>query len=433
VAEYIEQKVSNPLGKVGEEMNGLRNKFEVKTLGGVCNFISGKMLSRSKMTNGVYPVIGGGQKPSGFHNEFNMPENTILCSSSGAAGFVSRYKEKVWASDCFAIEPKCKQIHPCFLFYFLKYNQSEIYKFKKGTCQPHVNPKDISTMEVSIPPLQVQQQIVEYLDFIYEKSIKASQDKIAQLKRANEYAIKNQIEFGQNEVRALGEIFHFKRGSFHTKDMDNSGMVPFYACKHNNPIGRHSGETLNHIDNYLLFVLSGGSQNNLNGEFVGLAKAFLVHGKSAFVSDVCSMIPTNNTDTNYVKYIYYYINTNRLDLARKAHFTTNIGHISINDLKSFEVKLPPLQVQQQIVEYCDANQKLIDSLEAEIAANKLAAKNYLATVLGTNTLDSLNSPDSSVDLDTDDSCDFAQDQHCSPAKRSRILPDESDTIISIDA
>jgi restriction endonuclease S subunit len=47
-----------------------------------------------------------------------------------------------------------------------------------------------------------------------------------------------------------------------------------------------------------------------------------------------------------------------------------------------EIPLPPLATQQQIVDYCDANQKIIDLLESEIKANKELAKNYLASVLG---------------------------------------------------
>jgi restriction endonuclease S subunit len=171
-----------------------------------------------------------------------------------------------------------------------------------------------------------------------------------------------------------------KRGNYHTKDMDYNGIVPFYACKYNNPIGVHSKFTIEHSDYYLLFILSGGSQNNLNGDFVGLGKTFLVNGKSAYVSDVCSMIPQNNNFL--VKYVFYYLTYNKTELAKKAHFTTNIGHISMNDLKSYNLKIPPLTIQQQIVDYCDANQKIIDLLEAEIKANKELSKNYLASVLG---------------------------------------------------
>ena len=72
----------------------------VKTLGESCKFKNGKAIKKNTLIEGEYPVIGGGQKPMGFHNEYNTNENTILCSSSGAyAGFISKYDKKVWASD----------------------------------------------------------------------------------------------------------------------------------------------------------------------------------------------------------------------------------------------------------------------------------------------------------------------------------------------
>ena len=51
-------------------------------------------------------------------------------------------------------------------------------------------------------------------------------------------------------------------------------------------------------------------------------------------------------------------------------------------LSKIQIPLPPLAIQQQIVDYCDDNQKTIDSLEAKIKANKELAKTYLASVLG---------------------------------------------------
>ena len=59
----------------------------VKTLGRSCTSKMERQL-KNTLIEGEYPVIGGGQKPMGFHNEYNTNENTILCSSSGAyAGF----------------------------------------------------------------------------------------------------------------------------------------------------------------------------------------------------------------------------------------------------------------------------------------------------------------------------------------------------------
>jgi type I restriction enzyme M protein len=46
----------------------------------------------------------------------------------------------------------------------LKGLQAEIYKFQQGGGQPHVYPKDLVNIEIPLPPLEVQEQIVAELD-----------------------------------------------------------------------------------------------------------------------------------------------------------------------------------------------------------------------------------------------------------------------------
>ena len=80
---------------------------DYKTLGEVCEFKRGKVITKLDIDKniGSFPAIGGGTKPFGYYNKYNMEENTILVSQSGAnAGYISRYSTKVWASDCFSVK-----------------------------------------------------------------------------------------------------------------------------------------------------------------------------------------------------------------------------------------------------------------------------------------------------------------------------------------
>ena len=139
----------------------------VKMLEEICEFKNGKGIKKDTLVEGEYPVIGGGQKPMGLHNEYNVNENVILCSSSGAyAGFISRYNKKVWASDCFSIKPKNKMIDNNYLYYILKISfQDAIYKQQTGTAQPHIYSKNLETLKIPIPSLERQIEIVDYCEF----------------------------------------------------------------------------------------------------------------------------------------------------------------------------------------------------------------------------------------------------------------------------
>jgi len=142
------------------------NKVEIKTLGEVCEFQNGKSIKKDDLIDGEYAVIGGGQKPMGYHNKYNIDENIILCSSSGAySGFISKYNIKVWISDCFSIKPIDINLNNSYLYYYLKTIQKKIYKLQTGAGQPHVYSKDLSKIKIPIPSLEVQNKIVENLDY----------------------------------------------------------------------------------------------------------------------------------------------------------------------------------------------------------------------------------------------------------------------------
>jgi restriction endonuclease S subunit len=137
-------------------------------------------MKKDKLVVGDYPVIGGGQKPLGFHNQYNRNENTILCSSSGAyAGHISKYDKKVWASDCFSITPKQDSVlNNDYLYYILKSNQERIYKFQTGTAQPHVYSSDVSTLKIPIISQSDQETFISLFESVIEGIKKFDEDLI---------------------------------------------------------------------------------------------------------------------------------------------------------------------------------------------------------------------------------------------------------------
>ena len=128
------------------------------TLGDVCLVRRGTTITKSQTTDGNVPVIGGGTKPTYYHNEANRDPNCITVSGSGAsAGFVNKWNEKIFASDCSTVEPKDdNQLHQ-FIYYYLLSQQQFIYEnFRSGAAQPHVYAKDIAKLPFPIVPLAEQ-------------------------------------------------------------------------------------------------------------------------------------------------------------------------------------------------------------------------------------------------------------------------------------
>ena len=109
----------------------------------------GRSLQARDMICGDTPVISGGLKPAGFHNEANTTTPVITISASGAnAGFVSVWGESVWSADSSYIDSTItKYVYTYYLF--LKNKQKEIYDMQTGSGQPHIYPKHIGLLEIA--------------------------------------------------------------------------------------------------------------------------------------------------------------------------------------------------------------------------------------------------------------------------------------------
>lgn len=331
----------------------------VKTLGEVCNFKNGKGIKKDTLIEGEYPVIGGGQKPMGFHNEYNADENTILCSSSGAyAGFISKYDKKVWASDCFSIIPKNNSINNTYLYYLLKTIQDKIYKLQTGTAQPHIYSKDLQNIKIPIPSLERQQEIIKYLDFIYEKANKTSCEKIAELKQLNEFCLNNQKMVGENMVKTLGEVCKVNQGTYIKPDMKIQGEYPVYG----------GGNVSYYINQYnreddIIVAKDGVSADCVRYE---KNKFFLNHHGWTLI---CK-------DQIIKKYMFYYLQLIQPELLSIAKGTAQLG-INQENFYKLKIPIPSLERQQEIVAYCEANDALIQQLEMEIENNKSQAQKFI--------------------------------------------------------
>jgi restriction endonuclease S subunit/type I restriction-modification system DNA methylase subunit len=356
-AEYLQ---SEEQGDQDEKENN--SEVEWKTLGEVCEFKKGKQLSTSKMVEGAYPVIGGGQKPAGYHNEYNIDENSILCSSSGAyAGFISMYKTKVWASDCFSIIPKPELIQNKYLYYYLKSQQDDIYKIQTGVAQPHIYSKDISKLKIPIPSLQAQQRIVERLDYLYETCTETSRSLIEQFKTKKAMV----VEMGTEgvETTPLGEVCEINQGNSLTKEQMNEDIGENPVLGGGKIIGYYN--KTNREGNSITLTRVG----DINVTYMKIPH---------FLTDNGFSLICNNLTTT--KYVYYYLSSNK-QILQNSYKGTAQKVISKTNLKLIQIPIPSLQTQKRIVEQCERIDKLMADLETDREASKDLAASYLKSCI----------------------------------------------------
>ena len=104
----------------------------------------------------------------------------------------------------------------------------------------------------------------------------------------------------------------------------------------------------------------------------------LVNGKSSGNTEV---VKIKNNEFVILKYLYYYLQNEQLNIQKLAKYSTNLGHIDMNKFKELKIPIPSLERQQEIVEYCEYNDTLIKQLEKEIENNKRQARACINSIV----------------------------------------------------
>lgn len=143
-----------------------KENCESKKLGDILEKKSGKSLPKDKMIVGEYPVIGGGEKLSGYHNEYNYDKKFIFIARVGSAGHISKYNGKCYVTDlvgAFIV----KNILYDYAYYYLKYNENSIKNVSEKNAAPNINFNILlNNFYIQIPSKQKQQEIVDQIESI---------------------------------------------------------------------------------------------------------------------------------------------------------------------------------------------------------------------------------------------------------------------------
>ena len=168
------------------------------------------------------------------------------------------------------------------------------------------------------------------------------------------------------EWKALGEATTMKRGTSATKGIMQEGNIP---------------------------VISGGRQpafycnvSNRTGEVITIAGSGAGAGYVQYWNEpifVCDAFSIQGNETLKTKYVYYVLTS----IQEKIYSTKKGGgvpHVHISSIDKFEIPVPPLPVQEEIVRILDNFTELQAELQAELQKRKLQYNYYLDNLLNFN-------------------------------------------------
>lgn len=186
----------------------MKEKWEIKKLGEVCEIVNGKNQKKVENKNGNYPIMGSGGQ-MGYADDYLCPIGTIVLGRKGTINNPFIVNENVWLVDtAFGLVADNSIFNNRFLLYFCK--SFDFTRLNVAVTIPSLRKIDLKKIPIPIPPLPIQEAIVKELDVLHHlKELQEQQlmeyDNLAQSTFYSMFGDPIENEKGW-EVRKLGDV-----------------------------------------------------------------------------------------------------------------------------------------------------------------------------------------------------------------------------------
>jgi type I restriction enzyme, S subunit len=358
--------------------------YPMVKLGDIIGSVSLKHpISLTNSVDGEYDLFSSSMKIS-KHNmaEFNSGEYLI----QGSRGTIMEslyYTNKPFSVSNNVFVFKNKSDHTClkYVYYYIKLSKCVDTILAKNVI-PAIGKDDyLHKIEIPLPPLEVQQQIVNDLDLIYnskETSLKLADN----IKSQMSTLIKSVAGRGFNEVK-LGDVCIFNTDNLSKND--NLGHIHYLDLASVKEGYITYSDLINFNDKPSRAQRKVKNNDILWGTVRPLTKsyAYLENIKeNTIVSTGFCVIRTKNTDISYPKYIYYLItHDNCVNYLNSSSTGSLYPSFNTETLSNYKIPLPPLEFQQDLVRRLDTLDNQLKSLESIATSAEDNAKYMLESYL----------------------------------------------------
>lgn len=328
-----------------------------KELGEICVVKTGRQINKTFIQNnlGRYPVVNSGKEPLGFVNVYNTEDDPIGITSRGAGvGYVSWNEGKYFRGNLnySSTIKDSNVILPKFLYYFLKNSSKAIENLCTFEGIPALNKSKLEMLKIPILPLKIQEEIVQILDKFTEYVTELTAELTAELTdRQKQYSfyrdklLSFEDEVYQVEWKTLGEFLIKGRGTKITAGQMKS------LHKEGAPVRIFAGGKTFADVNY----------GDIPDKDVHNEEAIIVKSRGiidfeyyikpfSFKNEFWSYSSENELID--LKYVYYYLDNNKEHFQKIAN-NMQMPQISSIDTEKYKIPIPPLPIQERIVQVLD--------------------------------------------------------------------------------
>ena len=333
-------------------------EVEWKPLGKVTDIKTGQSVSKNIIAQnpGIYPVINSGREPLGFINEWNTENDPIGITTRGAGvGSITWQEGKYFRGNLnYSVTIKSEyELNVRFLYHILLHFQKEIHNLCSFTGIPALNASELKKLEIPIPPLPVQTEIVKILDALTALTSELTSELTLRQKQYEYYREKllseeelGKVGFEWKTLDQISENLDSKRKPI-TSGLRTSGKIPYYGA---------SG-IVDYVEDYIFdgdFLLISEDGANLLARNTPIA--FSATGK-IWVNNHAHILKFNSYEER--RFIEFYLN--KIDLTP---YISGAAQPKLNkkNLNSIKIPIPSIPKQQRIVSILDKFETLTNSI-----------------------------------------------------------------------
>ena len=364
------------------------NKIHFLSLSELADIRTGKLNANAKTENGEYPFFTCDAIPYKI-DTYAFDTDAIIISGNGSrVGHINQYKGKFNAYQRTYVLDNFKKVIKPFLYHYLGAGLKEYISInsKKGSV-PYITLPILNNFKVPVPPLEIQEKIVEILDKFTDCVTELTAELTAELTlRRKQYEWYRDLLFTNNSYDKI-KIKNFAQirrgGNFQKKDFLNNGM----PCIHYGQIYTTYGVFTNNVVKTISKEAYDKSKKASKDEIIMAVTSENIDDVckcTAWVGDEEIAVSGHTAILKHnqnAKYLSYYFSTNDFYKQKiKYVHGTKVIEVTPNALYDIEVPLPSLAEQQRIVDildkfdaYCN---DLTQGLPAEIEARQKQYEYY---------------------------------------------------------
>lgn len=276
-----------------------------------------------------------------------FPVDTVLVAMYGAtAGQVSLLKVESATNQAICGILPSDRIIPKFLFYLLKWKKDYLVKLSTEGVRPNISQRIIRELQIPLPALFIQEEIVAELDR-YQNIIDGAQQVV------DSYKPRIQGDSSWNRVK-VGDVVEFVGGvTLSVGECEDNNGIPLITVADITEGGYIKTDGIRKvvIDKKVNYLQKGDllfNWRNGSKDHVGRTALFDMDGDYIFSSFLLGIRP--NTQKILSRFLWIVLNQYRVE-GRYTQFMrqNNNGLFNREELKDVEIPCPPLDVQKKIV------------------------------------------------------------------------------------